>query len=1405
MTIYDNTGAVLADISPKDESYRDREIMSVKTLKLEFNHPGYIDVPVGSYVTFLGETYTLYKPQNFQKNGSRKYDYTLILEGPEASLRKYMFRDTSTGKVKFPITFTPLELVALLVENLNERESGWTVGDVIDGGEIVLSFDSNNCLEALNSIADALDTEWEVTSAKAISLKKTEYNYASPLAMSYGKDNGFRTGVKRDSPDDRAIEILYVQGGDRNINPSVYGSKFLLLPKNQSLEYNGRTYAVDANGLYIRRSDIALSTSEEGALDCSDIYPARVGTITSVETESEGDHFYNFYDTSIPEDLDYSDCIIPGETMTVVFQSGMLTGKEFEVNYSHATRKFEIVPQEIDGVTMPDPTWIPEAGDEYAVFGIQLPDAYVRDDTSEEGASWDMFRQAVKYKYENEDPKFVFSGPVDPIWLRSNWASVAGKMVLGGYILFTDPQFETEGVMIRIKRIKDFINDQYSVEMDLSNMVTGAGFSNTIGQIDRDAVTVDKKNEDLRYYAKRRFRDLRETAVMLADAFANFSGAINPVSVNAMQIILGDQSLQLRFVDSNADPDVSDPIFSYNSSKQFVITLSNTPTYLQHMTLGIEVVSSAHAVSEYKFWTVAGNFASGSLEGFEDTAYYVYAKCHKTTYTDVTFILSDTPVGMEDVTNYYHFLIGILNTEYDGQRSFAPFYGYSEFLPGQITTNMIADADRKLVIDLANAIITAQNGAEIRGTIKFLSGETLKNVTEVEAAASNAQTTANTANNNAIAAALVNNPNLINSGYADVTSKTTDYNFWGNGAYNIELKAGVTYTLSVKGNKVSGTGSLRVFLFNSRWWSPGLEISETDLTVNSITFTPSSDQIVMCRAYNYPSGGGGQVYIEWAMLQEGSVFIDQNTQFKQTAEEEVANKENLLEDSVEIAVASNSSNWHWTDIAGTTAGYRYQLTHGKLYTFSIEDTELSSGTSYTVALYNFTTSASIYTWTFTAGQKNYRTFRVPSGTDNIRIIVYNGMSGSTSGISATFYNLMLQYGPFSTAWKPCMKTLTEALQGSSEVQGGLFLSNLILLRNALGAITAGFSGLDDNITLFGGGTYAQALTAIGGGAALPVLLSKAGAGSNIGCLKVVDKDTVEIQNGNYKTTISTAAIDTLLSSYSASVTLERTAQLSAFFEGSNPLQSPVNFTKTATYNRTISWGSISLNCAYTGHTINAQISFRIVKNGVATQYGDTRSFTSAGNGFIHIPFSQADVSMAEGDSVYAELYVVNNATYMPLLTANFNNCKAVWSEVYKGLILGNDGICLRKDGSNEVRLFAGASGMEMSFMGNNTNLPGVLAAGYVSSGGSATNLFGNFAITNVSHAAGSGVYTCTVNVPGYGYVPMVCAYTTTAGISAQVSSVSDSGDKTFQVATCNSSGIPADHGFWFVIIGDNRQ
>ena len=108
------------------------------------------------------------------------------------------------------------------------------------------------------------------------------------------------------------------------------------------------------------RVDKELTTAKEDSLDCTEIYPSRVGTVSVVFEVNKENNFYDFVDEDIPKELNFEDCLIAGENMTVIFQTGMLTGKEFEVKYIHeekdkkAGRRFEIVPQEIDGITMPD-------------------------------------------------------------------------------------------------------------------------------------------------------------------------------------------------------------------------------------------------------------------------------------------------------------------------------------------------------------------------------------------------------------------------------------------------------------------------------------------------------------------------------------------------------------------------------------------------------------------------------------------------------------------------------------------------------------------------------------------------------------------------------------------------------------------------------------------------------------------------------------------------------------------------------------------------------------------------------------------------------------------------------------------------------------------------------------------
>lgn len=729
MIIYNNVGNKVLEIEVDDNSYRNRAVMGDHSLTLYYSLPEHVEIPVGSYCEFQGETFTLKRPENFKMKHKRLFEYTVLFDPPEANAKVWKFRNPVDGRLKFSLTAKPHEHLQMFVDNMNRRDKGWTVGECIDGVETLIAYDHDFCIDALTRMASTFKTEYEFT-GKRVSLRKIEYNKSNPLPLSYGCGNGFKPGVGRSNTGDNPpTEILFVQGGTDNIDPSKYGSSELLLPKNQTLAYDGehfededgfiaknaRRYVVDEAGLSIRRDDKQLSSLAEDSLDCSEIYPKRVGTVNTVVVVDEKNNFYDIVDTSIPSSLNYEECLIEGETMTVVFQTGMLAGREFEVKYYHnavkgkAARRFEIVPADIDGQTMPNTTFAPKSGDKYAVFKCMLPTAYICDNATKTGASWDMFRAAVKHLFDNEDLKFTFTGELDGIWSKKDWVNIGGRIKLGGYIRFSDDQFQKDGVLVRITGIKDYINKPHSPVIELSNTTVSGSVSSTLNDLKSEEVIVDDLHRDAIQFTKRRFRDAKETISMLEEALLdNFTNSINPIAVQTMSMLVGDESLQFRFVNSKTSPvPVTHRIVYDNETKQ----LTAEAGIIQHMTLGINTVSASHKVSEYKFWDMTA-YTSAVLDDGKKK-YYLYAKVSKTAQTGV-FILSENAIKLEGVSGFYHLLVGVLNSEYNEERSFVTLYGFTEILPGRITTDKIVSTDGNTYFDLLKGIISGQ--------IKFKSG-----------------------------------------------------------------------------------------------------------------------------------------------------------------------------------------------------------------------------------------------------------------------------------------------------------------------------------------------------------------------------------------------------------------------------------------------------------------------------------------------------------------------------------------------------------------------------------------------------------------------------------------------------------------------------------------------------------
>ena len=714
------------DVQESDSSYRYRSLMSKPQLVLKFSLSEFVEIPVGAWCEYQGVKYKLGSPENIKKNGTRNIEYTLTLGTLEDNMSLYKMRNPVDKRLKWSMCAKPHELVEAIVWNLNQRDGAgvWKVGECLDAAEQTVEFNHTYVDAALQDVANKFETEWEINDY-TISLHKVEYFKDDPLPLAYGKGNGFEPGVGRTTQSDELpIKRLYVQGGDRNIDRSKYGSAELLLPKSQTLVYEGRIYQSDAEGYSIERIDKVSDAVKEDSLDCSEIYPSRVGTVSAVECIDAGKNFYDIIDNSIPAELNFNDYVIEGETATIIFQKGMLAGddKQFEFKYNHSERRFELVPQEIDGVTMPNETFSPAVGDTYAIFGIMLPDYYICNNTDKTGASWDMFREAARKLYENEDQKFTFTGTLQGLWAKKNWLRVGGRLKVGGYVLFTDEQFAPDGIPIRITGIKEFLTSPYAPVLEISNSVSGKSVSSQLREIGQNEVATDNSIRNAVSYTKRRFRDVKETMAMLEDSMLdNFTNSINPLTVQTMMMLVGDESLQFRFVASKTDlTAVGDGITYDNTAKQLHIPHG----FIQHMTLGIGTISSSHADSEYKVWEM-NEYLSPYLDNGAKK-YYLYAKVSRTdTTVKGDFLLSDRAIKMTDVAGYYHLLVGILNSEYDGERSYVSLYGFSEILPGRITTDKIVSSDGKTYFDLLLG--------EIGGNIKFIASDgSLKDVADLE-------------------------------------------------------------------------------------------------------------------------------------------------------------------------------------------------------------------------------------------------------------------------------------------------------------------------------------------------------------------------------------------------------------------------------------------------------------------------------------------------------------------------------------------------------------------------------------------------------------------------------------------------------------------------------------------------
>ena len=688
ITLYVNGKATPFPIS--SESYHEAKVGAVSTLVVETTSDKAIVFPLGTYCTWRGEKFALYTPAEVVKVSEREYRYTLTLsgEGQQLALSKFKFIVANPEDVRLSFTLTGKPRF-FLEQILRSLPAGFTIGACLEAEAQAISFKHEDCLSALSRVAEAFKTEWHIT-GKTLNLGKVVGDKANAVTLSYGKGKGLLSGLTASNDSEKSpVGKLFIQGTERNIDPSKYGAKSLHLPKGRTLAYEGRTYVVSADGQSLSVSGLSTDGRKEDSFDGTNIYPQRVGVVSSVVVTPNGN--YDIVDKDNP--VDYSQYRIAGEKATITFQTGRLAGRTFDIaqdkdvlRYDHATKRFQLVSVEEDGMKLPEPkVFYPAVGDKYAVFGVRLPDEYITK------AETELLNASVRYFHEALQPKVTYKAELDGLYAQKNWGALAPKLAIGAYVRLVDTSLDIDD-HVRITAIRTKLSQQYKPQITLSNEVQAPSLAVSLGTLEAEGVQQKEEVQAVRREVARSYQQAMSLADGIADEVrAGFGDSISPITARTMQLMVGDKSLQFVFV---ASPTATGSVTHNVTWDESRGILHADRGYLRHMTLGINTLSADHKPSEYKTWTLpAYDYAVRT----DQKTIHLYAKVERNDANGV-FFATDTTKAMEAEAGYYYLYLGMLSQA--PNRAFTPLYGFTEVLPSQIRTERITSADGSTTINL---------------------------------------------------------------------------------------------------------------------------------------------------------------------------------------------------------------------------------------------------------------------------------------------------------------------------------------------------------------------------------------------------------------------------------------------------------------------------------------------------------------------------------------------------------------------------------------------------------------------------------------------------------------------------------------------------------------------------------
>lgn len=398
--IYRNNQPFFALEDVCDGSKMSRQLMDHHYIVLKFSteEPVYFEIGDSVEIADFGLfvlTSAYFPKYNETTDG---YDYELQMDAyymswknkickyrPQYGANETSFKLTTSVSVHLNVVLSNLKALNYKYHNKDFSVDYTTYNkDVFDTEKrFLVEYSSISIIEALNTICETLDCEWWVD-GPIIYLGYCEMNGQTTfeqgvnmLSMSQSESKSSFITRLYAFGSDKNIPSGYFSGADADVTTDGIATDYLMLP-NKDVDEGGY-YSKDG---YIENVNVVKSDSQaiEGVVKFEDEYPKVSCAVSAIKTyESTVDNEDGTKKTATFWQVTSNDSfttnfetswIKKGLNLMIRFESGALTGMEFEVNFKiiDKVNYFEIVANDTYGRTLPDSVMCPQIGDKFYLY-----------------------------------------------------------------------------------------------------------------------------------------------------------------------------------------------------------------------------------------------------------------------------------------------------------------------------------------------------------------------------------------------------------------------------------------------------------------------------------------------------------------------------------------------------------------------------------------------------------------------------------------------------------------------------------------------------------------------------------------------------------------------------------------------------------------------------------------------------------------------------------------------------------------------------------------------------------------------------------------------------------------------------------------------------------------------------